>query len=440
MTKAAILNEYKVSRFIVQVPLGDPSSPRGQLVYSTRSQRSFILSDPSDEALSSIALHSTKLRKELVASKILVPAVEDEVQTILEENRQYVLNSDTLYHVIQPSAFCQMSCGYCGQVHSKKSIALDTKRKIVNIVDRQLSNNQQYKKLSISWFGAEPLAASSDILSTSRDLISTARAHQCTYSAKIVTNGVALSFSLAKKLRREALVDFAEVTIDGMKASHDAARPMRNGRSSFDRIIGNIFEIANSDIDLKIRVRCNVSSSNTESILDLVEHLNEIDLLKKITIYVAPLHAWGNDADKQGLDYKSFADFELQFFELVARHLHLEQPKLIPDRKFNTCLNTKPNSYVFDALGNVHDCTEVAYVPNEPPSQHSLANLEFGDAEVRSFKEYHAGAANGRYPCHSCRVLPLCGGSCPKLWTEGHIPCPSLKHNIAERLLMTFAN
>jgi uncharacterized protein len=31
-------------------------------------------------------------------------------------------------------------------------------------------------------------------------------------------------------------------------------------------------------------------------------------------------------------------------------------------------------------------------------------------------------------------MLPVCGGSCPKLWREGYVPCPSFKYNWEDRL------
>jgi uncharacterized protein len=43
-------------------------------------------------------------------------------------------------------------------------------------------------------------------------------------------------------------------------------------------------------------------------------------------------------------------------------------------------------------------------------------------------------AGHHEVQCGRCPILPICGGSCPKLWREGHIPCPSIKFNFQERL------
>ena len=45
----------------------------------------------------------------------------------------------------------------------------------------------------------------------------------------------------------------------------------------------------------------------------------------------------------------------------------------------------------------------------------------------------------GEYPCSTCRMLPVCGGACPKSWLEGIEPCPSAKSNVEQRLLLSYA-
>ena len=46
---------------------------------------------------------------------------------------------------------------------------------------------------------------------------------------------------------------------------------------------------------------------------------------------------------------------------------------------------------------------------------------------------------SGKYLCHTCPMLPVCGGSCPKLWLEGQVPFPSAKFNIEQRMLLAYA-
>ena len=36
------------------------------------------------------------------------------------------------------------------------------------------------------------------------------------------------------------------------------------------------------------------------------------------------------------------------------------------------------------------------------------------------------------------RMLPTCGGGCPKEWEEGRIPCPTPKFNIEQRMVLSY--
>ena len=56
-----------------------------------------------------------------------------------------------------------------------------------------------------------------------------------------------------------------------------------------------------------------------------------------------------------------------------------------------------------------------------------------------TFGNFNAEVRQGKYPCSTCRMLPVCGGSCPKQWREGIEPCPSAKQNIEQRLLLSYA-
>ena len=35
-------------------------------------------------------------------------------------------------------------------------------------------------------------------------------------------------------------------------------------------------------------------------------------------------------------------------------------------------------------------------------------------------------------------MLPVCGGGCPKQWTEGRVACPTSKFNIQEKLILSY--
>jgi uncharacterized protein len=97
------------------------------------------------------------------------------------------------------------------------------------------------------------------------------------------------------------------------------------------------------------------------------------------------------------------------------------------------------NAEVVDAYGNIYNCTEVPYVPVYENSDYKLGNLNSTELlKPRVFSNFNQRILNNKLPCSTCNMLPVCGGSCPKQWEEGNVPCPSAKHNIDQKLLLYY--
>ncbi|MCC5661310.1 hypothetical protein LC608_31025 [Nostoc sp. XA010] len=62
----------------------------------------------------------------------------------------------------------------------------------------------------------------------------------CSYDARIVTNGLALTEKVATELIKEFGVTFIEVTLDDVAEFHNARRMQKNGLPTFDTIFANV--------------------------------------------------------------------------------------------------------------------------------------------------------------------------------------------------------
>ncbi len=74
----------------------------------------------------------------------------------MNENLQYIANTDNLYMSVQPTAACPLGCGYCGQRHEDKNMKQEVRIAIIDRITKKLAA-KKYNSLSITWFGAEPL-------------------------------------------------------------------------------------------------------------------------------------------------------------------------------------------------------------------------------------------------------------------------------------------
>jgi uncharacterized protein len=381
-----------------------------------------------------------ELLEQLRKDEFVVPEDENELAQVIRQNERAVEVHDVLYQVVQPSAWCQLDCGYCGQEHSKQQLGLDDQAAFVARVEQHLKSGR-YRVLDIGWFGAEPLAGLNVIRSLTRKLSSLVKDHACGYSARIVTNGMTLTPTIARELVEALHVREAEVTLDGPAHLHDARRGRKGGGASFARIFANLRAVARHT-RLGLVVRCNVDRENADGVSLLLEQLAGEGLQERIRFYTAPVHAWGNDAHRGALAAEEYAEWELEWLCLQMRLGF--RVGLLPARKKIVCMAVRPDAEVIDATGASYNCTEVSYVPSY--GRPNLFAIRLPGVPLRTsppaerLANFNAEILSGEQAsCHACRMLPVCGGQCPKSWHEGHEACPSPKRNMPQRLNLLYA-
>jgi uncharacterized protein len=377
---------------------------------------------------------------ELRDIELLVPADTDELATVLARQRAASAIDDRLTLIIQPTAACQLACGYCGQQHSRIHMSETHQDLFLDSAHRSLAVGR-YRALRIGWFGAEPLAGLRAIRRLSPRLQALAAEFGCDYTSTITTNGLSLTDDMATELVMTHAVRFLTVTLDGLRDAHDARRPMKSGKPSFERILANLLRLCRrADLDLDIDVRVNVDRRNADQVVPLLRLLAAAGVQDRIHFYVAPVHSWGNDAHERSLSPEEFANAEIAWFAEMARLGF--RVSVVPGLTPVVCIAVKPDSAVVDATGALYNCTEVSYVPAYgTPNRFSIGHVETGtDPAARQILgDFHDRVAGGAYSCATCRMLPVCGGACPKQWLEGRAPCPSTKLNIEDRLLLSYA-
>lgn len=120
----------------------------------------------------------------------------------------------------------------------------------------------------------------------------------------------------------------------------------------------------------------------------------------------------GNEAHKEGLSKEEIGMMQLKWqIHKVKRGF---KPELsLYARKMNTCIATSATSEMYDAFGNIFNCTEVSYADFYDGKGYKLGNLAKDSLEVFTGKPYNDWFQTVRdtdkFPCHSCKLLPVCG-------------------------------
>lgn len=444
MIKSERESDLVLSRYVVASETFSEDAAEGvfRMVLSTRSGKSFRMGQELWDTLLDGKLDrlSKDMSSILYDAKILTHQTRNELAEVLAENDEAIAESTELYQVIQPSAFCQLGCNYCGQKHARKQLDEENRKRIISRIESKLQA-KSYTRLHIGWFGAEPLAGKASIRAITPKLEALAKRYGVDYSAHIVTNGVSLDVETARELVLKHKIIKAEITLDGPREEHDARRFFKTGGPSFERILANVQAVANDpSVPLTMTIRCNVDSRNAHGVEALVDTLVDADLAGKVNLYFAPVHDWGNSASKLSLTPEAYARCELDW--AVYAMSRGFPNAIVPTRKKIVCMAVQPDSEVIDAYGNVFNCTETPYTEDYgTTNRHRIGVLHEDkvDRSVNRFGTFNSDVAAGSYGCSTCPMLPVCGGACPKSWVDGQAACPPFKHNMPDRLLVGYA-
>jgi uncharacterized protein len=413
-----------------------------RVVMSTRTQEILVVPDQEWRLVEQGRIDHLPdaTRHALHAAGLLVDSNEHELAAILAKSRAAIAEARGLYECIQPAAACTLGCDYCGQAHSATLLALQRQDAMVRRIEQRLAHGR-YTGLEIGWFGAEPLIGLSVIRTLTPRLRDLATAHRCAYTAKIVTNGVALLPRVARELVLDLGVNEIEVTLDGPPAVHDARRGTKTGRPTFKRIFTNLLGLANDPaLDVRLVLRCNVDRRNAEQVPDLIEMLADAGLHRRARLYFAPVHDWGNEATSLSLSPQEYADLEVDWLALMS--LRDFDVPVLPGAKPVVCMAVSPHAGLTDPNGERFNCTEVSLVPAYgTPNRYSLGTPDQprASAAADALGRFLDDVEQHKFDCSRCQMLPVCGGACPKQWLDGHKPCPSAKHNIKDRLILAWA-
>ncbi|MCD9019436.1 radical SAM/SPASM domain-containing protein [Parachryseolinea silvisoli] len=417
-----------------------PVNEAGQwLMLSTRSGRMVLVNDICVEFLKNDLVDNIPepIREKLVANNILVDAEENELESIVQENNDYIDHERSqLYEVIQASANCQLGCHYCGQQHTKNNIAdplIDT------LVDRIHDKFMRggYKTLHIGWFGAEPLMGLPQMRAINKKLRQVLP-EGVLVTGKVVTNGLSLKDDIFDELVRDFGVTRVEVTLDGIEEHHNRQRYLKAGGGSFEVIYKNLKRILlRPDFDraaCKVTIRCNVSYDNVAGVEPLIQQIASDGLHTRIAnLYFVGIYSWGgNEAHKTSLTKEQFAMKRMKW-EIAKIKLGYPFDSGAYGRTKMVCIATGGESEVYDAYGNIYNCTEIPYADYYNDKGYKLGKL--GEATPKTgekpFNDWYTSVRDtDKYPCHTCRLLPVCGGGCPKSWVEDNVACPPLKYSI----------
>ena len=170
---------------------------------------------------------------------------------------------------------CNLACRYCfageGEYHGDRSLmSYDVGKKALDFL---IANSGNRVNLEVDFFGGEPLMNFQVV----KDLVAYGRSQEKAHNKKfrftLTTNGVLLDDEVMEFAGRE--MANVVLSIDGRPEVHDAMRPTRNGKGSYDLIIDKFKKMAESRNQTNYYVRGTFTHHNLDFSKDVL-HLADM--------------------------------------------------------------------------------------------------------------------------------------------------------------------
>lgn len=396
--------KYQLSKWNSYIDLGKKSG----LIYNAFTDRFIAVKEASEDYIHAKSgrtdAFSTRFREQMIEAGALVKEDLDEVKK-LEDLIRKVDDDDSFFNlIINPTLDCNFHCWYCYENHIKgsrmKPELIDGVR---NMVKKRLDEQNNMKRLHLSFFGGEPLLRYEDIvLPLTRSVRNLCKEAGVEMSLHFTTNSFLLTDEMITSLG-EFGASF-QITLDGGRKDHDNTRFGERKQPSFDVIIDNIRKLAETGMHVTLRI--NYTRKNLESTREIIDILDEFPEKCRDYIRVDYQRVWQDEGLNDGRDT---ADIIKKLRTRLREFGYPTSSSRIINMVRDSCYGDKTNEMLVNFNGDIYACTARDFLPQNRLG-HLLAN---GDIEWNGTAMSRRRTCKFSKPiCRDCRIAPLCGGGC----------------------------
>ena len=401
----------KLSRFTVSVP--NYPTAKETLLFNTLTQSLVLVEEGLQKVLDRLPLtedidqKTSEYLKALEECGTVVGDEVDEDKVLRHWFDQLKYDTSTLEVVVLTTYACNFRCSYCVEEGVKGKIYMTPEvcRQTVEWLEGRLEEMNP-KRLRVNFYGGEPLLNTPAIKTISRHLSTITENRGIVFESSIITNGALLKRELVKELVGYGLKG-VKVTLDGDREAHNRKRPFRGGRGSFDIILRNICEVADT---VKVNIGGNFDQENIESIPRLLDYLKGQHLEENLGIVeFKPIMGRLDDLRTPGGQNRLCQSFSEG--GLAEEYLWLKKETV--KKGFNTptglgisLCNLTGNNYsaVIDPEGKIYKCPALVGYDEFVVGDISQDELNYRHTEFMTMDVWEK--------CQDCPYVPICAGGC----------------------------
>ena len=377
---------YRINAHCIDIPVEE-----GHLLFHTLTGELLLLSDTEWREK-----ENGSIRRELIRRWYLVPIEHDEkkhadeifkVMRLLQKNDK-VLRSFTILTTLD----CNARCFYCYELGGARTL-MD--RKTAYETADFIIRASQGKKVSLIWFGGEPLY-NSDAIDQICERLCDAGVE---FSSRMVSNGYLFDSDLVQHAKSQWKLERVQITLDGTEEIYNRTKGfIYHDGSAYRRVLRNIGLLL--DAEIRVIIRLNMNRDNADDLIKLVQELSDCFYGKKgLTVYTALLHQFGkNSVGAFEDDCSAFS----RYCELTERiwQLGLGKEKSLQNTvKLNCCMADSDNSILILPDGRLGKCEH----ETEKNLIGSIRDDSLDNSTIQMWKEPLKSDK-----CGNCPLYPRC--------------------------------
>ena len=331
--------------------------------------------------------YSEEEQKYLIENKFWVNDDFDEVAYLEREINQNIKSGiDNLELTIALTNQCNFNCIYCSQNKNQRIMTKKVANDIILKI-RKILSMQKFRKISIHYFGGEPLMNIPILLYLDKNIKEVSIEKNIEYSPVITTNGSLLSEEILSAVKFRSI----QLTFDGFEGTHNNLR--KSDSFHFNDELMLIERILRNS-EAKIVFRMNICKQNKDEAIELHKFIIEKYGYDRIEINPNRMIKYHENDPFDMLTPREFAEIIFQIRVLMDKmtgRYVLPTPRGIP------CKFPYGNAYAISPEGYCNFCSG------------SMKNgkIKFTNIDTEEKKEI-----TFRDECRKCKCLPLCLGGC----------------------------
>lgn len=378
---------YRPMCYVVSAPVED-----GMLLFHTLTRELLLLTPEEYAAMGSLPELQEKWF--LVPQSLSDKSYADRVKFVLKATRKKP--EHITRYTIFTTTDCNARCFYCFELgRSRIPMSEETAHKAAKYIAKHCGG----KKVTIPWFGGEPLFNKKVIDIICNDLTELG----VEYKSTMVSNGYLFDDETVKKAREIWKLQWVQITLDGTEEIYNRSKAFiyRDGSSPYKIVMDNIGRLL--DAGIRVEVRLNLDKHNAKDLLLLADELHERFGNKKgLTAYSHVLFEFAGKkehvraAEERRLVYQQQEELTRRLSEYGL----LGKGRLSKTLPVNQCMADSGNSLTILPGGELGLCEQYT-------EDHFVGNLDSDKLDVQTQKQF-SEIRETIAECTACFHYPHC--------------------------------